>query len=78
MISLDEALAIRWQAIVPDALYSPQAGFEKEWAKEENTWWGAPLTQFEDTMVIDGQERAVRIFANAIVAWIDGPRVIHP
>ncbi len=79
MLTLYDALAIRWRAIVPTAIYNPDAGFEKQWALPENTWWGAPLTEAEDSIEVDGEERPVRIFANAVVAWMpDGPRVLTP
>jgi hypothetical protein len=79
MLTLNDALAIRWRAIVSDAIYNPDAGFEKAWALPENTWWGAPLTQAEDSITVDGEEHPVRIFANAVIAWMtDGPRVLTP
>ena len=77
MLTLEDALAIRWRAVVADAIFNKDAGFEQAWALPENTWWGAPLTQAEDTIVVDGEERPVRVFANAIVAWLpDGPRIL--
>jgi hypothetical protein len=79
MLTLNDALAIRWRAIVSDAIYNPDAGFEQAWALPENTWWGAPLTQAEDTIQLDNQQYPVRVFANAVVAWTpDGPKVLNP
>lgn len=61
-----EAHQTRWQIIVHNAVYNHAFGFETNWRKPENAWWGSPVTENEATLD-DG--RPVRVFANAVVAY---------
>ncbi len=65
-LSPSDAHSMRWRAIVPNAVYNSDFGFERHWRARENAWWGSPLTETESTLD-DG--RPVRVFANAVVAY---------
>jgi len=65
-LTVPDAHSMRWRAIVPNAVYNHDFGFERHWRARENAWWGSPLTESESTLE-DG--RAVRVFANAVVAY---------
>lgn len=61
-----QAHEMRWQSIVPNAVYNADFGFEKAWRTPECSWWGSPITENEYTLD-DG--RPLRVFANAVVAY---------
>lgn len=65
-VSVPDAHSMRWRAIVPNAPYNHDFGFERHWRKPDNAWWGSPITEMERTLE-DG--RPLRVFANACVAY---------
>jgi hypothetical protein len=65
-VTVSQAHSMRWRAIVPNAEYNHDFGFERHWRKPDNAWWGSPLTEHERTLD-DG--RPLRVFANAAVAY---------
>jgi hypothetical protein len=65
-LTVPQAHAMRWRAIVANAPYNHEFGFERHWRKPDNAWWGSPVTENERTLE-DG--RPVRVFANAVVAY---------
>jgi hypothetical protein len=65
-VTVQEAMSIRWRALVPTAVYNHDFGFERHWRAPENAWWGSPLTESE---LLLEDERPVRIFANAVIAY---------
>lgn len=75
-MTAEQAHALRWRALVPDAEYNHTFGFESNWRKAENAWWGSPVTKNESTL---DDKRPLRIFANAVVAYnADGTcEVLH-
>lgn len=73
-ISLSDAHSLRWRAIVPSAVYNHDFGFERHWRDAANSWWGSPVTESEYTLEDD---RPVRIFANAVVAYNSGDDTVE-
>ncbi len=67
--TLDDVRQIRWQAIVPDAAYHSDFGFETYW--RDHPELGSPLTAGE--LTLDTGEPC-RPFANGILVW-DGESV---
>lgn len=57
---------MRWQAVVHNAPYHHDYGFERHWRMPDNAWWGSPITELEYTLE-DG--RPARVFANVVVAY---------
>lgn len=68
VLTLEAAHQTRWQAIVHNAPYHHDFGFETAWRQPANAWWGSPITESEKTLD-DGTNRALRIFANAVVVY---------
>jgi hypothetical protein len=66
-LTIEEAHQIRWQAIVHNAPYHHDFGFEKAWRQPDWAWLGAPLTENES--VLEGDGRPLRVFANAVVVY---------
>lgn len=73
-VSIEQAHALRWRAIVPDAEYNHTFGFERLWRQRDNNWWGSPITK-DEYKLEDG--RPLRIFANAVVVYNEGDGTVE-
>lgn len=81
-LTADQLHAKRWAAHALPKLpaapeFHPEWGFEGAWRKPENSWWGSPLTVYQDQLdegngLSASDMPAARVFTNAVVIWRPG------
>lgn len=78
IMSAQDALERMWKLHMPNAVFRPTWGIEKAWMAKYNEWGSIVLFDDEIQIEYKGVLYGARIFANAIVLWINGEaRVLH-